>query len=345
MIRGFLPVMPPTPPREIARAAIGAALGLLLADLILWALSGAGTPMMTQAALIAPFGASAFLIFAVPNSPLAQPWSAVVGNTVSALAALAVLQTQLPMVPAISAAVLLAMIAMALTRAMHPPGGAVAIATVLLTRPDHLPPLSFALLPVFTGTAALVVLGIAWNRATGRHYPFRQPTTAPALRQTPGPFALAAALDRLRMGANLGVEDLSRLIAAAEAIAHSGPLTAASIMSRDLVTLTPATTLTEAAETFRRTNYGHLPLIDGTRFAGLVPQTALLGPLPDVGLKALSQSVRSVPPTAPLADLVTLLAAGGQTCIPVTAGDRLTGLITRTDLLAALTHGPIPRNP
>jgi CBS domain-containing membrane protein len=168
---GFGPVMPWAAPREVARAAIGAALGLFLADVILWLMGGAGVPMMTQTALIAPFGASAFLIFAVPNSPLAQPWSAVVGNTVSALSALLVLQVGLPMVPAISAAVLLAMVAMALTRATHPPGGAVAIATVLLARPDHVPGLTFALIPVFAGTLALFLLGLVWNRATGRPYP------------------------------------------------------------------------------------------------------------------------------------------------------------------------------
>ena len=41
--------------------------------------------------LIAPFGASAVLVYAVPNSPLAQPWSVVMGNTLSALVALAVI--------------------------------------------------------------------------------------------------------------------------------------------------------------------------------------------------------------------------------------------------------------
>ena len=346
MIWGFGPAVPMPAPRDIVRGAVGAALGLFLSDVILWLLGGAGAPMMIRSALIAPFGASAFLIFSVPNSPLAQPWSAVVGNTVSALSALAVLQAHLPMVPAIAAAVFLAMVAMALTRALHPPGGAVAIATVLLARPDHLPPLSFALIPVFSGTLALVLLGMVWHRSTARHYPFRQPSTAPAQRQTPGPMALAAALDRMRMGANLGVEDLSRLIAAAEAIGAAqdlGPLTAAKVMSRDLTTLAPTTELTEAARIFRTTGFRHLPLVDGDRYVGLVPQTALLGPLPDLPLTALAETARSLGPETPLADLVTLLAEGGQTCIPVTQGGALVGLITRTDLLAALTHGPIQR--
>ena len=35
--------------------------------------------------IVAPLGASAVLVFAVPSSPLAQPWSIVGGNVLSAL--------------------------------------------------------------------------------------------------------------------------------------------------------------------------------------------------------------------------------------------------------------------
>jgi len=35
--------------------------------------------------LIAPIGASAVLLFVVPASPLAQPWSIVGGNTISSI--------------------------------------------------------------------------------------------------------------------------------------------------------------------------------------------------------------------------------------------------------------------
>ena len=167
----FGPHMPLPPLREVVMAAAGAAVGLFVADVILWLMTGAGPPLLTQTALIAPFGASAFLIFAVPNSPLAQPWPAVIGNTVSALSAMMIVQTPLPLVPAISAAVLLAMVAMALSRATHPPGGAVAVATVLLANSGHGPGWTYALLPVFAGTAALVGVGMVWNRATGHPYP------------------------------------------------------------------------------------------------------------------------------------------------------------------------------
>ncbi len=338
LMRGLLPAMPATPPREMVRAGVGAGLGLLLADVILWTLMGGQGPLLHHSLLIAPFGATAFLIFAVPNSPLAQPWSAIAGNTLSALAALAVLQIGLPVVPAISASVLLAVLAMALARAQHPPGGAIAIATVLAA-----PGPAFAVLPVLAGTVALVVCGVLWNHGTGRLYPFRLPKTDPALRQTPGTLALAAALADLRMGANVGVEDLSRLIAAAEtagAAQSLGPLTAADVMTRDLITLGPGDATARAVSLFRSHGFRHLPLVDDAgQFIGLVPQTALLGAEPAARLIDLAErDLRHLAPTAPLAEVLALMAQGGQTVLPVTAGSTLAGLITRSDLLAALIH-------
>ena len=324
------------------RAALGAGLGLIIADLILWAMAGLG-PALGQSLLIAPFGATAFLIFAVPNSPLAQPWSAVVGNTLSAVAGLIVLRLGLPLVPAIGLAVALAMVAMSATRALHPPGGAVAIATVLAD-----PGATFALLPVMAGTVLLVALGMAWNHLTGRAYPFRLPTAGPLHRQSPGPLALASALSSLRMGANLGVEDLARLIAAAEAARAAqnlGPVTAADLMSRDMITLRTSDTPSRAADLFRQHGFRHLPLLnDQGGFVGLIPVTALLGPSVQPDLADLvDDRTQSVASSAPLAALLALFAQGGQICIPVVDGPALRGLITRSDLLVALTHGNRPR--
>lgn len=160
--QGFGPVRLHLPPLAVARAVIGAALGLLCAALVLRVTGGGGVT------LIAPFGATTFLIFVFPASPLAQPWPVVIGNTLSALAALAVLQLGLPGVAAICLAVALAVLVMALTHALHPPGGAIAIATVLAA-----PDLSFVLTPVVVGSVALVLAGLLWHRAMGLPYPPR----------------------------------------------------------------------------------------------------------------------------------------------------------------------------
>ena len=110
-------------PREVLRASAGAALGLaVLAAFLFSVLVDKGTGLF----LIAPLGASAVLMFAVPNSPLAQPWSAVVGNTLSGLVAWAVVSLVPDPVAAVALAVGAAILIMALARATHPPGGAVA---------------------------------------------------------------------------------------------------------------------------------------------------------------------------------------------------------------------------
>ncbi|UWQ33864.1 HPP family protein [Leisingera sp. M527] len=76
---------------ENPRVATGAATGICVCALfaLVWP-EIAGVPMRLLAAL----GASAVLIYAVQNSPLAQPWSAICGNVVSAAAAVAVLQNR-----------------------------------------------------------------------------------------------------------------------------------------------------------------------------------------------------------------------------------------------------------
>ncbi|AWB49895.1 hypothetical protein HYN69_16535 [Gemmobacter aquarius] len=345
-IRMFGPVMAAPHAAEVTRAAVGAALGLLVCDLILWALSGGAD--LAHLTLIAPFGASAFLIFAVPNSPLAQPFSAIAGNTLSALAAIAVLHlTDNPLVAA-PLAVGLAIAVMGVTRAFHPPAGAVALATVIAASGAQPPTWAFAFTPVFAGSVLLVVAGIGWNTLTGRKYPFRQPAPSPHGTKDALPDRrlgltapeLGHLLDRLRMTPNIGVEDLARVITAAEAEAaaqHLGDLTAADIMSRDLVTVPPTTPLKTLAQVFRIHRFKTLPVSEGGHYAGLIDQSALLG-LTDGRVTAadLVTPVETALPGTTAATLMDLLADGHQQAVPVLEGGRLTGLVTRSDLIALL---------
>ena len=346
-LRHFGPAMTAPSVTEAIRAAAGAAVGLLVCDLILWLASPGGAGLFL---LIAPFGASAFLVFVVPNSPLAQPWSVLAGNTLAALAALAVLEVTTDPLIAAPAAVAMAILSMAATRAFHPPAGAVALATVIAAQSAGFPGLSFALSPVLTGSAALVAAGILWNRATGRVYPFRQPPApsphgtadpAPDRRLGLAPAELAHLLDRLRMSPNIGVEDLARVLTAAETEAaahHLGHLTAAGIMSRDLVTASPGDRLPDLAETFRAHRFKTLPVSDHGRYAGLVDQSALLG-LTDPSTTAadLARPVATLPPSATAAELMDLLADGHQQAVPILDGPHLAGLVTRSDLIALLS--------
>ncbi|MCW1917258.1 HPP family protein [Rhodobacter sp. KR11] len=167
---GFGPPVPFVRPWDAARMALGLALGLTLAQVGMGLVAGDiwGHPW-----LIAPFGASAVLIFGVPSSPLAQPWTVVIGNAVSGLVALGVLQLGLPVVAAAILAASLAVAAMGLLRATHPPGGAVALALVLAQTLGQTPDLGFWASRVVLGSCLLVAVGVFWNPMTGRAYPFR----------------------------------------------------------------------------------------------------------------------------------------------------------------------------
>lgn len=105
--------------------------------------------------LIASFGASAVLLYAVPNSPLAQPRNLLGGQVLSASIAVLVVYFIGMNWFSIALTVSLVIWAMTLTKTIHPPGGATAIIGVW-TEQSFL----FVLTPVMIGTLMLLV--IAW---------------------------------------------------------------------------------------------------------------------------------------------------------------------------------------
>lgn len=351
--RGYGPAMAGPRGAEVLRAGIGAGLGLLIAGLALRS-TGLGW-------LIAPLGASAVLIFAVPNSPLAQPWSVFVGNGVSALVALLTVAA-LPMPEwDVPLAVGLAITAMLACRALHPPGGAVALLVALA-------PSTWTVPLVLLGSAALVAVGVVWNRGTGRVYPFRQPaqpgahgTTDPAPEARVGvdPDRLAAILEDYRQSANLGVADLARLVGAVEQASAARAMegfTAADIMSRDLVTVKRTATLAEVANLFRMHGFTALPVVEGERLLGLIFQIDLIRRAADhafhppallagfsrqratlAGDILQAATARALPDT-PVGALLPLLSDGGGEAVAVVRNGRPVGIVTRSDLVSALAR-------
>ena len=164
-------LMPPvlaTSPAERLRAGFGAFLGILVTALAstLWFGTGAG-PLL----LIAPMGASAVLLFGVPASPLAQPWSILGGNLVAALIGVTAARWIGSPLLAASLAVGGTMLATSLLRCVHPPSGAVALTAVL--GGPHIIALGygFALVPVGLNSALLLAVALVYNNATRRSYP------------------------------------------------------------------------------------------------------------------------------------------------------------------------------
>ena len=106
--------------------ALGALIGLFCTEWVGRHALGGANPWF-----IAPMGASAVLLFAAPASPLAQPWSIMAGNLVSALIGVTCAHAIPDPGLAAAAAGSLAIAAMFTLRCLHPPSGAVALTAVL----------------------------------------------------------------------------------------------------------------------------------------------------------------------------------------------------------------------
>lgn len=116
--------------------------------------------------IMAPFGASCVLLFAVPGSPLSQPANVVGGHVVTTLVGL-IMRLWLPDDWwALAFAVGLAIAVMVALRVTHPPAGANPL-VVFATDPGF----GFLVLPVLAGSLFLVALAVTFHRLTGQAYP------------------------------------------------------------------------------------------------------------------------------------------------------------------------------
>ncbi|WP_442679821.1 HPP family protein [Sphingomonas sp. ASY06-1R] len=171
-IRSSLPLLAPLLAGSTSRDRVIACLGALLAIgltalMCHWLLPGANPY------LAAPIGASAVLVFALPASPLSQPWPVIGGNVVSGL--VGVLAAHLLPRPELAAAVAVggAILAMSLLRCLHAAGGGTALVTALPAPAVAASGYGFALLPVAINAVLLVAIAMLFHRFSGHSYPHR----------------------------------------------------------------------------------------------------------------------------------------------------------------------------
>lgn len=123
--------------------------------------------------IIGSFGASAVLIYGAIKSPLAQPRNLVGGHVLSALIGVACYQLMNEyMWLASSVAVATAIAVMHATKTLHPPGGATALIAVIGSEKIHDLGYYYALVPVGSGAAIMLVVALLVNNLTKtRRYP------------------------------------------------------------------------------------------------------------------------------------------------------------------------------
>lgn len=123
--------------------------------------------------LIGSFGASSVLIYGAIQSPLAQPRNLIGGHVISALIGVTVFKL-LPDIIWLTApmAVALSIVAMQITKTLHPPGGATALIAVTGTQKITALGYMYVLSPVLSGCLILFAVALVFNNMTAnRRYP------------------------------------------------------------------------------------------------------------------------------------------------------------------------------
>lgn len=381
LLRWVVPETSPVSEKERLRAASGALLGILITGL-LGSLVLGFDPVLP--ALIAPMGASAVLLFAVPASPLAQPWSILGGNTVAAMVGV----TAALFIPngfaAAAVAIGVAIGLMMTLRCLHPPSGAIALTAVLGGPSIHDLGYGFVLWPVLGNSLALLVLAIIFNNLTGRAYP-HAPRAVPSGHGTrdPSPMQrigfrsqdLDDVLKEYDQVLDIDRDDLETILRRTELRSYrrrAGHLTCGDVMSRDVVAVSPDHSLREAHQLMRVHHLKALPVTsESAEVVGIVTQTDFLdkptwtGGRPVISLRQrlrllskgataptdtvkdiMTTPVRTVRPGMPLADAIVVFAEQGLHYLPVVReNEKMAGIISQSDVLVAMLADASERAP
>ena len=118
--------------------------------------------------IMAPFGASCVILFAVSQSPLAQPRNVIFGHLISAFIGLIFLKLFGDSIFITALAVVCAIAAMQFLRCIHPPAGANPL-VILLTASQVNYDFSFLLFPVLSGSISLVIIAYAVNNLLSKN--------------------------------------------------------------------------------------------------------------------------------------------------------------------------------
>lgn len=354
-------------PREVILTCAMAFAAIALTGIISLTLAGpAGLPF-----LVASMGAAAVLVFAMPQSPVSQPFPVIAGHLVAATLGVACAKAIDDPVVASAAAVALALGGMIMLRCTHPPGGAAALGAVVGGPAIHDLGWLYVLIPVALNAIILVLLAIAFNRiAKFARYPLGAP---PKMESTQswalGPSELnredvRAALAEEKTVIDIDEEELHKLYQRALLYASKrrvGHVTANEIMTRNPFVLRPEDTLETGWTSLRKAKVKAAPVVDPAhRVIGILTTSDFLRAVSDLAGESLdermatflhteiggptrkvadlmSHPVKSVPSDTHIVDLIALFAEGGFHHLPIVSErGQLVGIVTRTDLMRAL---------
>ncbi|QOW47421.1 MULTISPECIES: HPP family protein [Acinetobacter] len=339
------------PLKDRLLCGVGALLGLAISSLISWYVLGD-----FNAWYIAPMGASSVLLFAVPASPLAQPWNMVVGNIIAGVIGVTCAMFISNQTEAFSIAVATAIFLMMTTDSLHPPSGAVAITAVLGGDSIHQLGYNFIFYPVLLNSVLLLAVAIIFNRLLGKQYPqvaqvnTRSKDPTPTQKVTIQPQDIQEVLEQQTQLLDISEYDLQKIILQAQEKASARVVTqflCEDIMSKDVMSLQENDNIHHALDQFKKVNLMSLPVINVQQ--ELVGTLALYDVVEwfkraadprasweHMVKQIMNRKVVTVQPQQDIQDLVPYFVERSFNYIPVVEQHRLVGIISRADMIAAL---------
>jgi CBS domain-containing protein len=127
------------------------------------------------------------------------------------------------------------------------------------------------------------------------------------------------------------------------------------LMTTDLTTLQESESLMDAALIFARSSLRHIPILNGTKLAGIVTERDLKRYTPSVlsGIpaaeynrlmestalsKIMTRDPVTIRPDRPVSEATQILYEQRIGCLPVVEDEELKGIITTTDMLKLLVQ-------
>jgi CBS domain-containing protein len=111
--------------------------------------------------------------------------------------------------------------------------------------------------------------------------------------------------------------------------------TAADVMTARVVTTKPDQSIWDAGRVLLDQGFGGMPVVDSTgKVVGMLSGFDVISKAGTTVGEIMSRGVVAVQPTDSIDDVIHLMGLHGIRRVPVFDGDRLVGIISRSDLLA-----------
>ncbi len=229
--------------------------------------------------IVASMGASAIILFFIPNSPLAQPWPFVGGQLVSAIVGMACALNISETSTAAATAVGGSIIIMLLMRCLHPPAAATSLTPIMAGASLTSLGYSFVIIPVAINVLTMLFLAIIINRwVMGRNYPSPLPVkkeinqrhsmTQPSHQVGFSEQDLSLAIEKNDVFVDMTHAALSKLLTQVEMNTFQrikGSISCADIMIKDVIAVEFGTEVEQAWEIMRINKLKAMPVIDKAR--------------------------------------------------------------------------------